>query len=172
MKIKALAPWFGSGSQSRVHKDATTGCWEWQLCRNNKGYGVVGIRGTRIHFAHRLSFMVHVGPIPAGLCVLHRCDNPPCCNPEHLFLGDRASNNADMVAKRRHRKGGTKTVKSLCRYERGSEHHAAKFTEKIVREIREQYAAGGCSYGSLARRHGVKPDAIGKLVRRERWVHI
>src|SRR5205814_1663907 len=61
-------------------------CWEWLGARGKQGYGTFGCYGRTMR-AHRLAWLFCKGPIPAGLCVLHRCDNPPCCNPGHLFLG-------------------------------------------------------------------------------------
>ena len=80
-------------------------CWEWQGARNNKGYGILMLKEPgKKHVArttHRFSWELHNGPIPNGLWVLHRCDNPPCANPAHLFLGDNADNIRDMWAKGR-----------------------------------------------------------------------
>lgn len=89
-------------------------CWEWTGTRSTTrkaktGYGCIGVRepgvnGTMQHRgAHRVSWVLHYGEIPEGLCVLHRCDNPGCVNPEHLYLGTQRDNMADKVAKGRHR---------------------------------------------------------------------
>lgn len=76
-------------------------CWPWQGCRNSKGYGQFGM--NRQHYlAHRLSYTVHFGPIPSGLCVLHRCDNPICVNPAHLYAGTHKDNMRDKITKNRH----------------------------------------------------------------------
>ena len=80
-----------------------SGCWSWSGATRN-GYGVLGRggRGEGLVYAHRLAWEIANGPIPAGMNVLHRCDNPPCTNPDHLWLGTKADNNRDMAAKGRH----------------------------------------------------------------------
>lgn len=85
-------------------------CFEF-VGANNNGYGLVGY-GGRLVYAHRLSYLLHKGLIPAGLCVLHKCDNPACINPKHLFLGSYSDNQLDAVRKNRHAKaGGRKSLK-------------------------------------------------------------
>lgn len=77
------------------------GCWSWTSSTSEKGgYGFLSDRGEKV-YAHRLSWELHRGPIPVGLWVLHSCDNPPCCNPEHLFLGTRTDNMQDAARKGR-----------------------------------------------------------------------
>lgn len=77
------------------------GCWEKQGFRHPEGYGAMYFRGKQYR-SHVLMYMLAVGPIPKGVCVLHRCDNPPCCNPDHLWLGTRGDNLRDMAKKGRH----------------------------------------------------------------------
>lgn len=78
------------------------GCWEWQGGRARFGHGLIHTGpGARLSQAHRVSWELNVGPVPPGACVLHRCDNPPCVNPAHLFLGTKHDNIRDMVAKGR-----------------------------------------------------------------------
>ena len=89
----------------------TGGCWEWQGARNKDGYGAVGIRDGNQR-VHRLSYEANIGPI-GDMCVLHSCDNPPCCNADHLFLGTRKQNMADMVAKGRQGRNGNQN-KTHC----------------------------------------------------------
>lgn len=76
-------------------------CWEWSGSRDRKGYGF-GDGGR----AHRLAWEWENGPVPAGLMVLHRCDNPPCCNPKHLFVGTALDNARDALAKGHHHNAG------------------------------------------------------------------
>lgn len=76
-------------------------CWEWLAYRDRKGYGRFMVPGSKTSLAHRFSWELHRGPIPTGMCVLHRCDNPPCVNPAHLFLGTLQDNVRDMIQKGR-----------------------------------------------------------------------
>ena len=87
---------------SKVSKDST-GCWLWTGCvsGNCLKYGTLRKNGLPTK-AHRVSWELHFGAIPAGLLVCHRCDVPVCVNPEHLFLGTTKDNIRDMIAKRRH----------------------------------------------------------------------
>jgi hypothetical protein len=77
-----------------------SGCWEWSGSRDKRNYGTVSVVNRNV-FAHRHSYEVFIGPIPDGHVICHRCDNPPCINPEHLFSGPQADNVRDMVEKGR-----------------------------------------------------------------------
>lgn len=110
---------------SKIDKEAPNGCWLWTRSVNNWGYGRVTPRLAGERAAHRVSWALRKGRIPAGMGVLHRCDTPRCVNPEHLFLGTAKDNSADAVAKDRH-----------CRGERMRRN---KLTDADVIEIRARY---------------------------------
>lgn len=117
---------------SSVDKDGENGCWLWTRGRNEHGYGVLD-RKSGSGLAHRYSWELANGPIPTGLQVLHRCDNPPCVNPEHLFLGTRLDNMADMTAKGRH----WCQLKTHCKWGHPYDARNTRFTKKGTRRCRE-----------------------------------
>ena len=88
---------------ARTQVTAST-CWEWMGARTTAQYGEIS-RNYEIHLTHRISWKLFNGPIPDGMHILHHCDNPPCWNPEHLFLGDNQANTDDKIAKGRMRHG-------------------------------------------------------------------
>jgi len=110
--------------------DRSSACWIWNGTRRN-GYGVMWISNVTF-YAHRVSYELFVGPIPDGMVVCHRCDTPLCVCPDHLFVGTRADNNADMDMKGRRRCVGPK----------GLSHPRAKLTEHDVASLRRLHAAG------------------------------
>lgn len=144
-------------------------CWEWQAGKTSDGYGTIGISRTKkAVLAHRLSWQMHFGPIPAGALVLHSCDNPPCVHPGHLFLGTQADNMADMKAKGR-RKGIQSTPKNgVWNRPRGERNPAHKLTDLQVRELRFAFAAGS-SKRSLAARFGISRPTVTSIVTGETW---
>lgn len=132
------------------------GCWVWTGSRSDTGYG--SFHDGRPFATHRYSWEIHHGPIPEGLCVLHRCDNRACVNPDHLWLGTKAENSRDMAEKGRER------VPS----QPGESHHSAKLTEDAVLAIRASDETGV----ALAKRYGVSPSLISLVRRRRAWQHL
>jgi hypothetical protein len=139
------------------------GCWEWSGSTIGAGYGMLRRDRDSSVLAHRLSWELAHGPIPEGMKVCHSCDNPPCVNPEHLFLGTQADNMADMAAKKRH--------KSLTRPDlnpRGERNPGAKLTAAQAGEIRAKRAEG-IPQRKLARDYGVSEATVSLIVNGKRW---
>lgn len=127
-------------------------CWEWQRGRNESDYGVVSMTddsGARL--AHRAAYETWVGEIPPNTHVLHTCDNPPCCNPQHLFLGDDLTNSDDKISKKRHHNG-----------ERTGGH---KLTDQQVVEIRDRYTGKRGQQTRLAEEFGITQGQVSMIVR-------
>jgi hypothetical protein len=100
---------------SKVNK-MPSGCWEWTGCRAPYGYGDFYVNGKTIR-AHRYSYQVFVGPLKKGMFICHKCDNPPCVNPDHLFQGTHTENVRDSLKKGRHRSGKhyPQEMKKVCK---------------------------------------------------------
>ncbi len=132
-------------------------CWDWQAHRDKDGYGTFWKLGTNVH-AHRVAYALNIGD-PGSFSVLHHCDNPPCCNPKHLFLGTPLDNMRDMIAK-----GRRPNVV-------GRAHSRAKLSDESVRTIRAA-SANGVSHAELGRRFGVHFVTIFDAVQRKTWKHV
>lgn len=129
----------------KVLVDDSDKCWEWSAATVTKWkYGAFRYNG-KTGYAHRFSWELHNGKIPNGLFVLHKCDNPSCVNPEHLFLGTHSDNMIDMDKK------GRRTLRKL--------------TPEIIREIRSSDE----SLTSMAGRLGVAISTVGDTRNRKRW---
>lgn len=142
---------------AKVDKRGPTDCWPWLASTNKKGYGKFG-DGTTVTSAHRFGYVLLVGPIPQGLCVLHTCDNPPCQNPAHWFLGTNKDNVDDRERKRRRIAP------------QGEQHGRARLTEEQVHAIRQLYAAD-TSQRTLARTFSVSQRQIGRILQGVSWSH-
>ena len=152
------------------------GCCEWSRYRQRRsGYGQLQFNG-RTELAHRVAWMLTNGPIPEGQQeVLHSCDNPPCCRPDHLFLGDQQANMDGMIAKGRMRRNPVSGNQHPARLHpermaRGERQGSAKLTEASVGEIRQ--GAERESQSALARAFGVSKGTIRKVVLRITWAHV
>lgn len=141
-------------------------CWEWTASTNPQGYGQFWDRDRRVmRLAHRVSWEIHHGPLAdrdgrpgaAGVLVCHRCDNPSCVNPAHLFLGTQIENMADMVQKRRspnnHRGRNPK----------------AKLTEEQVAELRASVTGRYGERSALARQYGISTGHVSKILAGSVW---
>ena len=137
-------------------KRVNSGCLEWTGGLTDKGYGAVTLMGEIS--AHRLSYRLHFGDIPDGLLVCHKCDNPPCCDPDHLFLGTHLDNARDCSSKGR------------WNDRRGEKNGKAILTADQVLDIRKKLA-DGLSQRTLARLYQVKPPVIYKIAHRISWLH-
>jgi hypothetical protein len=134
-----------------------TRCWVWISTRNPQGYGLFQV-GKSARLAHRISWAYHNGD-PGDLCVLHRCDNPPCVNPEHLFLGTRTDNLKDM-----REKGRWKCLNP----QKGSKNPFSVLTESQVKEIKRSTG----SSREVAQRYGVNSSCVRKIRSGKSWTHV
>lgn len=147
-------------------------CWEWQAAQDGFGYGRFGFRGCNQR-AHRVSWILHFGSVPIGLCVLHKCDNPRCVNPEHLYLGTKKDNARDRERRERgnHASGSRHGCHTHLGMRRGSRNGRAKLDPKKVRSIRKKYE-GGVRKIDLARLYDVSDAVINSVVQRKSWSHV
>jgi hypothetical protein len=135
---------------------APDACWPWLGTCDKEGYGVIMDEARRQLRAHRIAYERINGPVPPDRYVLHACDNPPCCNPAHLFVGSIADNNADKRRKLRHPHGVT--------------HPLAKLTEDDVRAIRGSYPR--MTQTAIAKQYGLDQTTVSDICRRKIWRHI
>lgn len=150
-----------------------SGCIEWAGPRHDNGYGRFTYQ-RRQTLAHRAAWQLFRGSIPNDLCVLHRCDNPPCVNPDHLFLGDRGDNARDMAAKgRQHvqRNPGRQPSCPPARKARGSGHGNAQLTEAQVLAIRTRRFQGELGK-HLAVEFNCSTSLISAIVCGHFWRHV
>jgi hypothetical protein len=143
---------------SQVDRRGESECWNWHGPTNN-GYGEYSSRFHKVRSAHRMSWVIHNGIIPADLEVCHHCDNRACVNPTHLWLGTHEQNMHDMKQKGR----AAPPV--------GAGNSLAKLTDDKVREI-IQLARNGIAHRDLAERYGVTQPNITNIVNRKAWKHV
>lgn len=155
---------------SKVDKSGgPTACHPWiGALKGSAGYGSFSHKNKSV-LAHRKAYELTYGPITEGMKVLHHCDNPPCCNPIHLFEGTTADNNADKVAKGRHPHGDTHYRHLHPEIApRGEKHPMAKLTAAQVADIRERLANGERPV-ALAVEYGVTRNNIYYIRDKHTW---
>lgn len=159
----------------RVKK--TKGCWEWQgyCARKGKGHGSLSVRALskKPMYAHRVAWILTKGPIPKGKHVLHRCDNPPCCRPGHLFLGTQRINNLDRDAKGRTASGNRNG--SRTRPDRravGERCGSSKMTAEKVKALRRDWATGKYTQRQLGRKYKISQQQVSVIVTGKHWRHL
>jgi hypothetical protein len=137
--------------------DKSGECWNWLGGKYKPGYGKFWYQG-KMESAHRMAYQLAVGSIDNGMFVCHRCDNPGCVNPDHLFLGTNQDNVNDAIGKDRH--------------SRGTRNGRAKINAKDVLSIREMYATNNWSQSALAKMYGVGQTEISNIVIGKTWQSI
>lgn len=160
MKMPILNERFIKNFKSHCVPDPS-GCLHWNSVKDKDGYGKVyqAHKGkTKKFFAHRVSFLIHRGVIPDGMCVCHSCDNRICVNPSHLWIGTPIRNALDCDMKFRR-----------CM---GSSLPQSKMDEEKVYRMRSIYSKGGITYKKIAVQFGISWQNTAKIMRRETWSHV
>ncbi len=174
---------------AKVDRRGANECWPWTAGVDSDGYGSFRPGGSApCVTASRFSWVLaHPGVlITPDINVCHHCDNPPCCNPDHLFVGTVAANMADRNRKGRQARGQRVIVNRDSSYLRGDSHWkrrqpartprgeaigTARFTEADVRAMREAYALGELQT-SIAKRYGTAQAVVSGIIRRKSWAHV
>lgn len=142
----------------KFDKGNASDCWEWKASIAGIGYGQIKLTGQRRQaYAHRVAYILENGDIPENMIVCHRCDNPKCVNPDHLFLGTQKDNMLDMKQKNRQTNG--------------EKNARAKLTDQDVREIRSLLETG-ISQRKIASIYGVHQIQVSRIKTGKRWSHV
>lgn len=149
-------------------------CWVWTAGRNHgrMGYGVFGLEGTALK-AHRIAWALAYGDIPEGIFVLHRCDNPQCVRPTHLFLGTHADNGRDKAEKGRARapQGDQNYTRNHPEIVRGERNPNSKLKESDV-VLAKEMLSSGASLKSIAERLKISVCTACEISMGKRWSHV
>jgi len=151
------------GDRFRKNIQWTPTCWIWTGNRLVTGYGQFRLTPhlkTHKVLAHRMSWEIHNGPIPVGMFICHKCNNPPCVNPDHLYAGTQKDNMQDRIVSGRY---GSQP--------KGSNHHATSLTEADIPVIRKRRANGERAMDIAADFH-VAPSVVSGICRGVRWKHV
>lgn len=143
---------------NNINKKSPTECWEWQKGKNKDGYGQFKFMG-RNQSTHRVAFFIEYGEFDKKLCVCHKCDNPTCCNPNHLFLATSAENTQDKVLKGRH--------KVPC----GEKNGQSKLFDKDIIKIRNLYSRN-MPQSIIAKLFNLHQSNVHHIVHRKTWGHV
>ncbi len=141
--------------EEKVTPEPFSGCHLWAGARDRDGYGRINVNGIN-RTAHTVSYELYTGEIPDDLMVLHRCDTPPCVNPNHLFLGSHLDNKHDSMSKKRHAYG--------------TRVHSCSLTAAKVEKIRKEYP--GMTLIELGKLYDVDSTTVWKIVTRKSWRHL
>jgi hypothetical protein len=152
---------------AKVAQASNGECWQWVASKNHDGYGQFGLKGRSVR-SHRIAYILANGLIPDGMFVCHRCDNPSCCNPAHLFIGTCADNNSDKLAKGRNVPPPPNSTKTR---RRGEKHHLAKLSEADVMEIRRRASLGETGT-ALGKEFGIGQQQASRLIKGKSWEHL
>lgn len=151
-------------------------CWEWQGFSSDKGYGLVIFRSQKMR-VHRLVASQYIGELTPSVLVCHSCDNPPCCNPSHLFIGTAKDNYWDAISKGRISESWIEHVQtshshSMASRARQCENHKhSKLTVEIVTALRRE-ASRGVRRSELVEMFGISRTAISRVINGRTWKHI
>lgn len=151
---------------SNVAIAQSSGCWEWMRSKKPAGYGTIW-DNRKLTTVHRVAYRLWVGPIPDGLCVLHRCENPCWCNPYHLFLGTYKDNRIDCVSKGRH--GGITHPEAFLR---GTQNPRSKLDDHKVLEIKRLLTDPEFTQRGVAKIFSVSNQTICDIANGKHWRHI
>lgn len=157
---------------SKVDRRGDDECWPWKKACFEKGYGAFRLGPKQVK-AHRFGYELLVGPLGPGENVLHHCDNPPCCNPAHLFIGSHRDNAHDRERKGRgrYRTVGPLAPKPKLSRARGERHGMAKMDAEKVRKIR-RLRADGLSQSRIATIVGISQENVSSVLRGRTWRHV